>query len=135
MAAELNRRDGLKIDRLLEQLLHLGDTLIHAFGVEIVNFVGWFHIAQKNVIVERAAIFCIERIDILQREKEMTVIEQLEISLEKFFRQFIVELLLRVMPFLQKSADRDANILCIRLRQDRLGPHGEDKNDRGSGQQ
>ena len=135
MAAELNRRVGLKIDGLLEQLLHLGDTLVHAFGIEIVNFVGWFQIAQKNVIVERAAIFRIERIDILLREKKMTVIEQLEISVEKFSRQFIVELLLRVMPFLQKPADRDANILCIRLRQDRLGPHGEDKNDRGSGQQ
>jgi len=96
LAAELNRRVGLEIDGLLEQLLHLGDALVHPFGVEIINFVGWFQIAQKNVIVECGAIFRIERIDILLREKEMTVIEQLEISLEKFSRQFVVELLLRV---------------------------------------
>src|SRR4029077_13632419 len=134
LATELNRSVGLKIDGLLEQLLRLGDTLVHAFGVEIVNFVGWLQIAQKNVIIERGAIFRIECIDIFLREKEMTVIEQLEISLEKLLRQLVVELFLRVMPSLEKPADRDANILCIRLRHDRLGPYREDKNDRRSGQ-
>jgi hypothetical protein len=52
-------------------------------------------------------MFGVERIDVLLGEKEMTVIEQLQVSLKKFSRDPFVQLLARVMAFLQKISHRD----------------------------
>lgn len=52
-------------------------------------------------------MFGVERIDVLLGEKEMTVIEQLQISLKEFSRDFFIQLLTRVMAFLQKVSHRD----------------------------
>ena len=54
-------------------------------------------------------MFGVERIDVLLGEKEMTVIEQLQVSLKEFFRDCFVQLLARVMAFLQKVSHRDCD--------------------------
>ncbi len=134
LAAELNRRVGFKIHRLVKQLLHLGHALVHALRVEIVNFVGRFQIAEKNVIAKRVTIFGTERVNILLCKKKMTVVEQLQISLEEFSRHFIVERLMRVMAFLQQPTDRDADLFGIRLRLKRVGCGGTKENEGGNRQ-
>ena len=42
LATKLNRGVAFKINRLLEQVLNFRNTLIHAFRIKIINFVGRF---------------------------------------------------------------------------------------------
>ena len=54
-------------------------------------------------------MFGVERIDVLLGKKEMTVIEQLQVGLKEFSRDSFVQLLARVMAFLQKVSHRDCD--------------------------
>ena len=73
-------------------------------------------------------MFGIERIDILLRKKEMAVIEQLQISLKELFRDCFVQLLTRVMAFLQKVSDRDCDRFLGCRRGWRRRKRGDKKN-------
>ena len=75
LAAKLNCCLALEVDRLLQQLFDLGNTFIHAFRIEIVNFVSRFQRAEKHVARDRVAIFRIKFIDIFLGEKQMAVIQ------------------------------------------------------------
>ena len=52
----------------------------------------------------RVAILRVERINVFLREKEMAEIEHLEICLQEFFRNLVVQLLPGVMTLLQEAA-------------------------------
>src|SRR5437773_9655879 len=77
LPAKLDGGVAFDINRLLQQFLHFRDTLIHAFRVEIVNFIGRLQGTEKNVTGDRVSILRIERVDVLLGKKEVTVIEEL----------------------------------------------------------
>ena len=60
----------------------------------------------------------------------MTEIEKLEISLKKFLRDLVVQRLMRVVAFFQKSPDRNGDLFCVRfgIRQWRNDQRGADPN-------
>ena len=134
LAAELDARVAFEIDLFLIQLrFDLGDAVVHALGVEIVDFVGRLQVAQKHIVIEGRAVFRRQHVDILLGEEEMAEIEQLEIGLEELLRNFVVQRLVSVMAFLEEAANGRSDIPCIRLRQERRGRErgGQDDNERG----
>ena len=69
--------------QLLPDLRHAG---LDALDVEIPDFVGGTRVAEQNVIGERAAVFRPELLDVVLREKEVVVIEVVEVVLQKLLR-------------------------------------------------
>ena len=57
--------------------------------------------------------FAVKRVDILLREEKMAEIEKLEIGLQEFLRDFVVQRLVRVMAFFQEPADRNGDLFRI----------------------
>ena len=104
MAAKLNRGVTLEINRLFQQFFNFSDTLVHAFRIEIINFVSRLECAKENVAGNRVAVFCVQLIDIFLSEKQMAVIEHLEVRLKEFSRDLFIKLLMGVMTFLQEAA-------------------------------
>ncbi len=81
LAAQLNRRIALEVDRLLQQLFYFSDTIIYAFGIESVNFVGRFEISEQDVAGNRTGILRIQLVYILLSKKEMAEVEHFQIRL------------------------------------------------------
>src|SRR6266700_3839085 len=106
LAAQLDRGIALEIDRLLQQLFYLRDSVVNPFRVWSVNLVSRFQRAEKNVPCYRVAIFCIECINVLLRKEEMTEIEQFQITQQEFLRDLLIQLLAGIMAFFQEPADR-----------------------------
>src|SRR5206468_4521873 len=65
-----------------------------------------FQCAKENVPCHGVAVLCVERVDILLREEEVTEIEQLQIRLQEFFRNFLIQLLPSIVALLQQPPDR-----------------------------
>ena len=81
MTAQLDRRIALEVDRLFQQLLYFSDTIINAFRIKRVNFVGRFEVAEQNVPGHGTGILRIQLVDILLSEKEMAEVEHLQVGL------------------------------------------------------
>ena len=124
MAAQLDRGIALEIDRLLQQLFYLRDSVVHPFRVQGVNLVSRFQRAEKNVPRYRVAVFCSERVNVLLRKEEMTEIEQFQITPQEFFRNLLVQLLAGIMAFFQEPADRHGDRFFRRRYHRWRGSHG-----------
>src|SRR3954454_15460269 len=116
LPAQLDGAVALEIRRLIELFLDLGDAIIDALQVEIVNLVGWLEIPEKHIVIERRCVFRRQRVDVLLGEKEVAEVEQLQVGLEELFRDFVVERLVGVMSFLEEAANRGSDVSCVRLR-------------------
>ena len=114
LTAQLDRLVALKIYRLLQKFFYLGHPLINTFGVQSVDVVSRFQGAKKNISSDRIAVFCAESVNVLLCKKEVTVIEQLQIRLQEFFRNLLVKLLTGIMAFLQEAADRHGDCFLRR---------------------
>ena len=90
MAAQLDRGIALEVDRLLQQFLDFRDPVVNPFRIESVDVVSRLQRAKKNVPGHRAAVFCIECVNVFLRKEEVTEIEQLQVRLQKFFRNVLV---------------------------------------------
>ena len=102
LPAQLDRRVIFEIGRLIELFLDLRDPIVHSLRVKIVDFVRRFQISEQHVIVQRRRVFRRQHVDVLLGEEEMAKIEQLEVGLEEFLRDFVVERLMGVMTFLEQ---------------------------------
>ena len=75
-----------------------------------------------------------QHVDILLGEEKMAEIEQLEIGLEEFLRDFVVQRLVRVMAFLEEAADGGGDVSGVRFRLDRRDRERGGQNDERAGQ-
>ena len=103
--AQLHGRVGFEIHRLFEQLFDLADSLVDSLLVEVVNLVSRLEIPEQNIVGQRGAVFCGQRVDIFLSEEEMAEIEQLEVIAQKFLRHLGVQLLMGVMALFEKATN------------------------------
>jgi len=85
---------------------------------------------EQHIIVKGGRVFRRQHVDVLLREEKVAEIEQLEIGLEEFLRDFVVERLVGVMAFLEEPANGGGDIPRVGFRQngrDREGCGQEDR--------
>ena len=118
---------GLEINRLLDQFLDLLDPIFHPFLENGENLVRRLEVPEQDVVVESGGVFRGESVDILLGEKEMAEIEDLEVAGEQFARNLVVQRMMRVVALLEEASDREADLLGIRLCQNRLHAERDDQ--------
>ena len=133
LAAQLDGRIVLEIGRLIEQLLDFRHPIVDPLEVKLEDFVGGLQISQEHIVIQRGGVLRGQHVDILLGEEEMAEIEQLQIGLEEFLGNLVVQGLVGVMAFLQEPANRGGDIPGVRFRMKRGGRQRDGQKEGGQG--
>jgi hypothetical protein len=89
--------------------------------------VGRLEVAEENVIIESGSVFRVETVDVFLGKEKVAEIENFEVTGEKLFRDLVVQRVVGVMPFLEETTDRKANLFGIRFGKNRLRSPGDEQ--------